>query len=147
MRKLDALQLAGNTIVVFTSDNGGLHVPEGPHPKVTHNTPYRAGKGFVYQGGLRIPLIVRWPGHVPVATVVDDPVINTDWTATLLEMLGRPVPAGLDGLSFAALLGGRGPAPARKFFWHFPHYTNQGSRTRRPVDDGRVLRRCKGRAL
>jgi arylsulfatase A-like enzyme len=136
MRKLDALQLAGNTIVVFTSDNGGLHVPEGPHPKVTHNTPYRAGKGFVYQGGLRIPLIVRWPGHVPVATVVDDPVINTDWTATLLEMLGRPVPAGLDGLSFAALLGGRGPAPARKFFWHFPHYTNQGSRPSGAVRDG-----------
>ena len=56
------LQLASNTIVVFTSDNGGLHVPEGPHPRVTHNTPYRAGKGFLYEGGLRIPLIVRWPG-------------------------------------------------------------------------------------
>jgi arylsulfatase A-like enzyme len=136
LRKLDALQLAGNTIVVFTSDNGGLHVPEGPHPKVTHNTPYRAGKGFVYQGGLRIPLIVRWPGHVPVATVVDDPVINTDWIPTLLEMLGRPVPAGLDGVSFAALLNGHGPAPARKFFWHFPHYTNQGSRPSGAMRDG-----------
>ena len=87
-------------------------MPEGPHPKVTHNTPYRAGKGFVYEGGLRIPLIVRWPGHVPAGEVTDDPVINTDWVPTLLELVGRPVPAGLDGVSFAALLTGRGPAPS-----------------------------------
>ena len=128
LAKLDALKLADKTIVVFTSDNGGLHVPEGPHPKITHNTPYRAGKGFVYQGGLRIPLIVRWPGHVPAGALVDDPVINTDWVPTLLELAGQPVPAGLDGVSLAALLTGRGPAPRRNLFWHFPHYTNQGSR-------------------
>ena len=64
LAKLDSLKLADKTIVIFTSDNGGLHVPEGRHPKVTYNDPYRAGKGFVYEGGLRIPLIVRWPGHV-----------------------------------------------------------------------------------
>lgn len=136
MDKLDALKLADKTIVVFTSDNGGLHVPEGPHPKITHNTPYRAGKGFVYQGGLRIPLIVRWPGHVPAGEVTDDPVINTDWVPTLLDLIGQPVPAGLDGESFAALLTGRGPAPGRKLFWHFPHYTNQGSRPGGAVRDG-----------
>jgi len=136
MAKLDALKLADKTIVVFTSDNGGLHVPEGPHPKITHNTPYRAGKGFVYQGGLRIPLMVRWPGHVPAATVTDDPVINTDWVPTLLDLVGQPVPAGLDGVSFAALLAGHGRAPGRTFFWHFPHYTNQGSRPSGAVRDG-----------
>ncbi len=128
LHKLDDLQLAGRTIVVFTSDNGGLHVPEGPHPKVTHNTPYRAGKGFVYEGGMRIPLIVRWPGHVSAGKVVEAPVINTDWVPTLLELIGRPVPSGLDGVSFAAGLTGRDGFPQRALFWHFPHYTNQGSR-------------------
>lgn len=128
LAKLEALRLADNTLVVFTSDNGGLHVPEGPHPRITHNTPYRAGKGFVYEGGLRIPLIVRWPGHVPAGKVVDTPVINTDWIPTLLELAGRPVPSGLDGVSLAALLTGQDRAPRRSLFWHFPHYTNQGSR-------------------
>lgn len=136
LAKLDALKLREKTIVVFTSDNGGLHVPEGPHPRVTHNTPYRAGKGFVYQGGLRIPLIVRWPGHVPAGKIVDDPVINTDWIPTLLELAGQPAPQGLDGVSFAALLTGRGPAPQRPLFWHFPHYTNQGSRPSGAMRDG-----------
>ena len=136
MARLEALKLADKTIVVFTSDNGGLHVPEGPHPKVTHNTPYRAGKGFVYQGGLRIPLIVRWPRHVPAGKVADEPVINTDWVPTLLDLVGRPVPTGLDGVSIAGRLTGGDPAPARTFFWHFPHYTNQGSRPSGAVRDG-----------
>jgi len=128
LARLDALSLAQRTIVVFTSDNGGLHVPEGPHPRVTHNSPFRAGKGFLYEGGIRIPLIVRWPGHVPAGRVISEPIINTDWIPTLLELAGRPAPSGLDGVSFAALLTGKGPAPKRSFFWHFPHYTNQGSR-------------------
>lgn len=134
--KLDALKLADKTLVVFTSDNGGLHVPEGPHPKITHNTPYRAGKGFVYQGGLRIPLIVRWPGRVPAGKVVDEPVVNTDWVPTLVDLAGQPIPAGLDGVSVVPLLTGRGTAPARTFFWHFPHYTNQGSRPSGAARDG-----------
>jgi arylsulfatase A-like enzyme len=140
LAKLDALKLTDNTLVIFTSDNGGLHVPEGPHPRITHNTPYRAGKGFVYEGGLRIPLIVRWPGRVPAGKIVAEPVINTDWLPTLLELAGRPVPAGLDGQSLSQLLTGRGPAPSRRLFWHFPHYTNQGSRPSGAVRDGnRIL--------
>jgi len=136
MAKLEALKLTENTIVVFTSDNGGLHVPEGPHPRVTHNTPFRAGKGYVYEGGLRIPLIVRWPGRVPAGKVTEEPVINTDWVPTLLELAGQPPPTGLDGISFAAGLSGRGPYPQRSFFWHFPHYTNQGSRPSGAMRDG-----------
>ncbi len=139
LAKLDALKLADRTIVVFTSDNGGLHVPEGPHPRITHNTPYRAGKGFVYEGGLRIPLIVRWPGHVPAGRVVDTPVINTDWVPTLLELCGQPAPSGLDGRSFAGLLTGKGEPPARPLFWHFPHYTNQGSRPSGAMREGRWM--------
>ena len=136
MAKLDALNLADETLVIFTSDNGGLHVPEGPHAKITHNTPYRAGKGFVYEGGLRIPLIVRWPGHVPAGRVIDDPVVNTGWLPTVLNLLGRPVPPGLDGVSFSNLLTGRGPSLVQKFFWHFPHYTNQGSRPSGAMREG-----------
>jgi arylsulfatase A-like enzyme len=128
LAKLDSLKLADSTIVIFTSDNGGLHVPEGPHPRVTYNSPYRAGKGFVYEGGLRIPLIVRWPGRVAAGAIADSPVINTDWLPTLLELAGLEVPPGLDGISLAPLLTGSGPAPRRSLFWHFPHYTNQGSR-------------------
>ena len=128
LAKLKSLGLAGNTVVVFTSDNGGLHVPEGPHPRVTHNSPYRAGKGFLYEGGLRIPLIVRWPGRIKPGTLMDKPVVNTDWLPTLLQMAGQPVPAGLDGVSILPLLTRRGSMPSRKFYWHFPHYTNQGSR-------------------
>ena len=133
---LDHLGLTANTIVIFTSDNGGLHVPEGPHKRITHNTPYRAGKGFLQEGGLRVPLIVRWPGRVPAARIVDAPVVNSDWVPTLLDLVGRTVPAGLDGVSLARLLTGRGDAPQRPFFWHFPHYTNQGSQPEGAVRDG-----------
>ena len=136
LAKLDDLKLADRTIVVFTSDNGGLQVPEGPHPRVTYNTPYRAGKGFNYEGGLRIPLIVRWPGHVPAGVVDDSLMINTDWLPTLLELAGQRVSSGLDGVSQAPLLTGHGPAPSRTFFWHFPHYTNQGSRPSGAERDG-----------
>ena len=135
LAKLDALGLAQNTILVFTSDNGGLHVPELKHEKITHNTPYRAGKGFLHEGGLRIPLIVRWPGRVPAGRVVNAPVVNSDWVPTLLEMCGRPVPPSLDGVSLASLLAG-GDAPKRPFFWHFPHYTNQGSQPEGAIRDG-----------
>jgi arylsulfatase A len=134
--KLQELGLAENTIVVFTSDNGGLHVPEGTHKKITHNSPYRAGKGFVYEGGLRIPLIVRWPGHVPAGRASQAPVINTDWIPTLLEMAGLPAPRGLDGVSEAPLMLGAGPGAKRSLYWHFPHYTNQGSRPGGAMRDG-----------
>jgi arylsulfatase A len=136
LAKLAALQLAEKTIVIFTSDNGGLHVPEGGHPRITHNTPYRAGKGFMYEGGLRIPLIVRWPGHVPPGTVSDAPVINTDWIPTLRELAGLPAPVGLDGVSVAGVLTGSSPPPGRRLFWHFPHYTNQGSRPSGAMREG-----------
>jgi arylsulfatase A len=139
MAKLEALRLSDRTLVVFTSDNGGLHVPEGPHPRITHNAPYRAGKGFLYEGGLRIPLIVRWPGCVPAGRVVDTPVINTDWVPTLLDLAGISRPQNLDGVSFAPLLlTGRSTA-RRPLCWHFPHYTNQGSRPSGATRDDRWM--------
>ncbi len=136
LAKLDALGLADNTLVIFTSDNGGLHVPEGPHPTVTHNAPFRAGKGFVYEGGLRIPLIARWPGRIPAGRVLDAPVINTDWLPTLLHLTGARVPGGLDGVSLSAMLTGNAQPPVRPLFWHFPHYTNQGSQPAGAMREG-----------
>jgi arylsulfatase A-like enzyme len=126
--KVDALGLGERTLIVFTSDNGGLHVLEGPHTPSTHNTPYRAGKGFCYEGGIRVPLMVRWPGKVKAGTVVDTPVISTDWPPTLLALTGVAPPGKLDGVSLAdLLLQGKAPAP-RPLCWHMPHYMNQGSR-------------------
>ena len=136
LAKLDALGLADNTLVIFTSDNGGLQVPEGPQATITHNAPFRAGKGFLYEGGLRIPLIARWPGRIPAVRVVDAPVINTDWLPTLLDCAGLPRAKGIDGESFRGLLLGKGRGSVRRFFWHFPHYTNQGSQPAGAVRDG-----------
>lgn len=135
MDRLEAWGLAESTVFVFTSDNGGLHVPELNHARVTHNTPYRAGKGYVYEGGQRVPLIVRWPGRVPAGRVVDAPVNNIDWIPTLLDLAGAAPPPGLDGVSFAEGLRG-GAFPARPLYWHFPHYTNQGGRPCGAMRDG-----------
>ncbi len=76
------LGLEENTIFIFTSDNGGLHVLESPRTPATHNRPYRAGKGFLYQGGVLIPLLVAWKGKISENQTVDVPIISTDWTPT-----------------------------------------------------------------
>jgi arylsulfatase A-like enzyme len=138
MAKVDSLGLTDRTVFIFTSDNGGLHVLESPGTPATYNRPFRAGKGFVYEGGLREPLIVRWPGVVRAGSVCDEPVVLTDLVPTLLEAAGID-PAGaigpLDGVSLTNALRGE-TAPARALFWHFPHYTNQGSRPAGAIRDG-----------
>lgn len=134
LAKLDELGLADRTVVVFTSDNGGLSTSEG-HP--TSNLPLRAGKGWLYEGGIREPLIVRAPGVTRPATVCDTPVISPDFYPTLLELAGlSPLPnQHVDGVSFVPLLRGadlgRGP-----IFWHYPHYGNQGGAPGGAVREG-----------
>ncbi len=135
LTRLDELKLAENTIVVFTSDNGGLHVLEFPDSPATHNTPFRAGKGFLYEGGLRVPTIVRWPGVIPSGKVSDVPIIQADWVPTLLEACGVKTDDRFDGTSVLSLLKGKS-IPDRPLFWHFPHYTNQGSRPAGAMRDG-----------
>jgi len=124
MRQLEATGKDNRTIVVFTSDNGGLSTSEG---SPTSNVPLRAGKGWAYEGGIREPLIVKWPGSAQVGKLCEDPVISTDFYPTLLEMAGLPARAGqhIDGVSFVPLLKG-GTRPERTFYWHYPHYGNQG---------------------
>ena len=136
LAKLDELKLTENTIVIFTSDNGGLHVLEYPETPATHNTPFRAGKGFNYEGGLRVPLIVRYPPLVAAGKVEDTPVINTDFAPTLLTYCGVKTSDKFDGIDLSTTLWGSG-APERTFFWHFPHYTTQGSRPGGAVRQGK----------
>ena len=138
LAKIDALGLTEKTIFIFTSDNGGLHVLEFLSTPATHNTPYRAGKGYVYEGGLREPLIVRWPGVTPVGNTCKTPVVLTDLVPTLLEAAGIDVNKAigpLDGISLTKLLKGE-DSPPRPLFWHFPHYTNQGSRPAGAIREG-----------
>jgi arylsulfatase A-like enzyme len=128
LRKLEELGLEQNTIVIFMSDNGGLSTVarEGP----TCNLPLRAGKGWLYEGGIREPMIVKWPGVVKPGSVCHQPVISTDFYPTMLEMAGLPPkPAQhVDGISFAALLRGTGTLDRKAIYWHYPHYHGSGSR-------------------
>jgi arylsulfatase A len=133
--KLKALGLDDRTMVIFTSDNGGLSVLEFPGGPSTHNSPFRGGKGFVYEGGLREPMIVRWPGKIKPA-VVETPITHLDVLPTLLTLAGLPVPDGLDGISLAELLLQGASLPPRTFHWHFPHYNNQGGRPCGALRDG-----------
>jgi arylsulfatase A-like enzyme len=124
MRAIDDSGVGGKTIVVFTSDNGGLSTSEG-HP--TSNLPLRAGKGWAYEGGVRVPLIVSAPGVTKPGSVSNAIVTSPDFYPTLLELAGISAPPGRgrDGASFVDSLRGakhsRGPV-----FWHYPHYGNQG---------------------
>lgn len=124
LAKLDDLGLRENTIVIFTSDNGGLSTSEG---WPTSNVPLRAGKGWIYEGGIREPLIVRWPAVVKAGSIITTPVSSPDFFPTLLEAASaKPQPGQtLDGTSLLPLFNG-GSLPERPLFWHYPHYGNQG---------------------
>jgi arylsulfatase A-like enzyme len=124
LAKLDELGLADNTLVIFTSDNGGLSTSEG---WPTSNLPLRGGKGWMYEGGIREPLIARWPAVIKPGRVIDTPVSSPDFFPTLLEAVGaKPMPGQrVDGVSLMPLFKGDA-IPERPLFWHYPHYGNQG---------------------
>lgn len=135
MARLDALHLTERTMLIFTSDNGGLHVFETPETPSTHNSPYRAGKGFVYEGGLRVPLIVRWPGRVAAGSLSKAPVAAIDWVPTWLAVAGGQATEPCDGVSLVPLFTG-GELVERNLYWHFPHYSNQGGRPAGAIRSG-----------
>ena len=127
-RLLKAVEESGeadNTIVVFTSDNGGLATAEG---SPTCNAPLSEGKGWMYEGGTREPLFVRWPGVVEPETVCSVPVTSTDFYPTFLEAAGLDLipDQHVDGVSLLPLLKGEGLLARDAIFWHYPHYGNQG---------------------
>lgn len=120
--KLDALNLADDTIVFFFSDNGGLCTTRNGGP--TSNLPLRSGKGWLYEGGVREPMIVRAPGVARPGSVCTTPVVSMDFFPTILELAGLQAMPDLhaDGVSFAPLLRGQPLSLSRKFYWHYPHY-------------------------
>lgn len=122
---LDAIDKAGikeETLVVFFSDNGGLSVRSSPGP--TSNAPLRGGKGWLYEGGIRVPLIIRGPVVSRPGAVIDHPIISTDFYPTLLSLAGLPLKPSqhVDGVNFRPLLAGKQTLPPRIFYWHYPHY-------------------------
>ncbi|MGI9244127.1 MAG: sulfatase [Verrucomicrobiales bacterium] len=114
---IDELGLTERTVVIFTSDNGGLLGP-------TDNAPLRSGKGFPYEGGIRVPLIVRWPGVTKAGAVSAVPVSSVDYFPTIAASAGVELPDGLviDGLDLMPVLRGGEALDREAIFWHFPHY-------------------------
>ncbi|MCE9568361.1 MAG: sulfatase-like hydrolase/transferase [Planctomycetes bacterium] len=128
LKKLDDLKLSENTLVIFTSDNGGLATLEGMEFAPTINSPLREGKGYLYEGGIRVPLIVKWPGKVKPG-VTDQVACSVDFFETILEASGgrKPTVPATDGVSLMPIFEGK-KLPERALYWHYPHYANQGSR-------------------
>lgn len=125
LAKLDELGLSDNTLVVFASDNGGV-------PRSSQE-PLRGAKGCYFEGGIRVPTAMRWPGHIRPGTVCDMPVAYTDLYPTFLALAGAPAPTGhtLDGQSLLPVMQGTGKLQREAIFWHFPGYLNA------PVPRGR----------
>jgi len=121
MAKLEELGIAENTLVLFTSDNGG--------DNVSSQRPLTGCKGWLYEGGVRVPWIVKWPGVTKAGSTSDVPIIITDILPTVLEATGLPARPDLhkDGISIVPLLRGGGEPVHEALFWHFPHYGNHGS--------------------
>ncbi|HME53432.1 MAG TPA: sulfatase [Candidatus Lokiarchaeia archaeon] len=132
---LDELGIANNTVVIFTSDNGGLSTAES---SPTCNFPLSEGKGWIYEGGCRVSLIARWPEIIPEGSTCNAYVNSPDFYPTLLEMAGLPLipEQHVDGSSFLPLLQGNPSPEQAPTFWHYPHYGNQGGTPASSVRDG-----------
>jgi arylsulfatase A len=117
LNELDKLKLADNTLVIFTSDNGGWS-------GAADNRPLREGKGYLYEGGIRVPQMIRWPGVTKAATESNTPVISMDLTATILDATGTKLKDGetLDGESLRPLLARTGTLKRDAIYFHYPHW-------------------------
>jgi arylsulfatase A len=127
LQKLEALNLADSTVVILTSDNGGVDFPSGRSgdKAPTKNVPFRSGKGTLYEGGIRVPLFIRWPGRTQPGTTCGTPVQSQDFFPTLVEGLGLrgSTAADVDGVSLLPLLQNpHAETSARPLYWHYPHY-------------------------
>ena len=121
MANLKKLGIEKNTLLIFTSDNGGLSTAEGTP---TSNVPLRMGKGWHYEGGIREPLLAKWPAVIKAGSVCEKPMISTDYFPTFLEIAGGKGNSA-DGQSLLPLLKSQS-REERPLFWHYPHYSNQG---------------------
>ena len=139
LTRLRELGLEDDTIVLFMSDNGGLSTVAGDRPGPTTNEPLRAGKGWLYEGGIREPMIIRWPGMVAGGSVCGEAVQSTDFFPTMLEMAGMQLmpERHRDGVSLVPVLKEEGKLDRDALFWHFPHYHGSGNRPSGAVRMGR----------
>ncbi len=143
---LDELKIAEKTLVIFSSDNGGVggYVREGVKQAgdVTDNAPLRGGKGMLYEGGIRVPYIFRWPGKIPKGATCDQPINSVDLYPTLLEVAGAQPPNNyrLDGVSYFKLLtsGGKSALDRNAVYWHFPGYLGAGAGSWRTTPAGAI---------
>jgi arylsulfatase A-like enzyme len=145
MATLDELKLADNTVLIFTSDNGGVGGYEREGIKrsgdITDNAPLRSGKGSLYEGGTRVPFIVRWPGVTPAGTTCDVPTIHVDVYPTLSEIAKAAAPDNqpLDGESLVPLFRDSKASLKREaIYQHFPGYLGAGQDTWRTTPVGLV---------
>jgi len=122
MSALEETNVADRTVIIFTGDNGGLS-------RFTNNAPLRAGKGYPYEGGIRVPLIIHWPGVAKPGTISREPVTSVDYLPTICELAGVKQPADrpIDGLSLVEHLKSNGTTRLGRdaIFWHFPHYRDE----------------------
>lgn len=132
VKKLDDLKLTDKTLVIFTSDNGGLCNGNGQIIPATSNAPLRDGKSHLYEGGIRVPLIVKWPGVVKPGSTSDEIVSSIDFLPTILSACGVQNDANansVDGLNLRPVLEGGGKLSRDAVYWHFPHYNgNAGAK-------------------
>jgi len=130
LAKLEELKLSENTVVIFTSDNGGLAT-------ITTNLSLRAGKGSAYEGGVRVPLIIKWPGVTKPGSLCHTPVIGVDFYPTLLAMTGvMPSPGVVDGENIEPLLRQSGSMKRDAIYWHYPHYHQTGGTPHGAIREG-----------
>ncbi len=122
VKKLEEMKLEGQTLILFTSDNGGLTLRE-----ITRNLGLRAGKGSAYEGGVRVPFIVKWPGVVKPGSTCEVPVMTIDCFPTILEIAGAPRAGAPDGESLVPLFKQTGALKRDALFWHYPHYHPGGA--------------------
>ena len=126
MSLLDELKLADNTLVIFTSDNGTTHLgKEADYTFFKSVGPLRGLKGSVYEGGIRVPMVVRWPGHIKPGTVSDHACAAWDLLPTLCKAVGVKPPAGIDGVNLLPTFTGKGEQSESDLYWEFPSYGGQ----------------------
>ena len=122
LKQINDSGLADNTIVIFTSDNGGLSTSEG---SPTSNLPLRGGKGWIYEGGIREPWIVRYPGITKAGSVSKEPISSIDLFPTIADAANVPIKHQIDGVDLLPALEGKS-LDRDALYWHYPHYSNQG---------------------
>ena len=125
LRRLDDLKLTDRTVVILTSDNGGVDfsTAKSANRPPTSNAPFRSGKGTLYEGGLRVPLIIRWPGRTKAGSECAAQVTSQDFFPTLADALGQTEVPRHDGVSLLPLLENPKASLNREaLFWHYPHY-------------------------